>query len=94
MVIRSFADDATRRVFERERVARFGHDLQRMAHRKLLLIEAADELNDLRIPPGNRLESLEGDRAGQHSIRVNDQYRICFRWTPSGAEDVEIVDYH
>lgn len=93
-VIRSFADDATRKVFERERVARFGHDLQRMAHRKLLLIEAADELNDLRIPPGNRLEALRGDRAGQHSIRVNDQYRLCFRWTTSGAEDVEIVDYH
>jgi proteic killer suppression protein len=93
-MIRSFADDATRKVFERERVAQMGHDLQRMAHRKLLLIEAADELNDLRIPPGNRLEALKGDRAGQHSVRVNDQYRICFRWTASGAEDVQIVDYH
>jgi proteic killer suppression protein len=92
-MIRSFADDATRKVFERERVAQMGHDLQRVAHRKLL-IEAADELNDLRIPPGNRLEALKGDRAGQHSIRVNDQYRICFRWTASGAEDVQIVDYH
>jgi proteic killer suppression protein len=93
-VIRSFADDATSKVFERERVARFGHDLQRMAHRKLLLIEAADELSDLRVPPGNRLEALKGDRAGQHSIRINDLYRICFRSTASEAADVEIVDYH
>jgi proteic killer suppression protein len=93
-MIRSFADDATRKVFERERVAQMGHDLQRVAHRKLLLLEAADKLNDLRIPPGNRLEALKGDRAGQHSIRVNDQYRICFRWTASGAEDVQIVDDH
>lgn len=62
-----------------------------MAHREPLLIEAADELNDLRISPGNWLEALEGNRSGQHS---NDQYRICFRWTSSGAEDVEIVDYH
>ncbi|MFE5669993.1 type II toxin-antitoxin system RelE/ParE family toxin [Agromyces sp. NPDC056523] len=93
-MIRSFANEATRRVFDRERVAKMGHDLQRMAHRKLLLIEAAEDLNDLRIPPGNRLEALKGDRAGQHSIRINDQYRICFRWTPSGAEDVEIVEYH
>jgi proteic killer suppression protein len=93
-MIRSFADDATRKAFERERVAQMGHDLQRVAHRKLLLIEAADELNDLRIPPGNRLEALKGDRAGQHSIRVNDQYRIWFRWTAAGAEDVQIVDDH
>lgn len=93
-MIRSFADDATHQVFERERVAQMGDDLQRMAHRKLLLIETADELNDLRIPPGNRLEALKGDRAGQDSVRVNDQYRICFRWTASGAEDVQIVDYH
>ena len=71
-----------------------GHDLQRMAHRKLLLIEAAEDLNDLRIPPGNRLEALKGDRSGQHSIRINDQWRIIFRWTDTGPEEVEIVDYH
>ncbi len=58
------------------------------------MLDAATELEDLRVPPGNRLEALKGDRAGQHSIRVNDQWRICFRWTDAGAEDVEIVDYH
>ena len=65
-----------------------------MANRKLLIIDAAEALNDLRVPPGNRLEQLRGDRAGQHSIRINDQWRICFNWTASGAADVEITDYH
>ena len=65
-----------------------------MARRKLRRLEIADRLEDLRVPPGNRLEVLKGDRAGQHSIRVNDQFRVCFRWTGTGAEDVEIVDYH
>jgi toxin HigB-1 len=65
-----------------------------MANRKLLIIDAAEALNDLRVPPGNRLEQLHGDRAGQHSIRINDQWRICFNWTASGAADVEITDYH
>jgi proteic killer suppression protein len=60
----------------------------------LLILDAADYLTDLRRPPGNRLEALQGNRDGQHSIRINDQWRICFRWTPAGAEDVEIVDYH
>ena len=65
-----------------------------MAYRKLLMLDAAETLADLRVPPGNRLEALKGDRAGQHSIRVNDQWRICFTWTPAGAADVEITDYH
>jgi proteic killer suppression protein len=65
-----------------------------MAHRRLRQLNAAGRPDDLRIPPGNRLEKLVGDRAGQHSIRVNDQYRICFRWTEHGPEDVELVDYH
>jgi proteic killer suppression protein len=67
--------------------------LERQARRKLLLLDAAASLEDLRIPPGNRLEALAGDRKGQHSIRINDQWRICFRWN-DGAHDVEIVDYH
>lgn len=62
--------------------------------RKLLLVDAAERLDDLRVPPGNRLEKLKGDRAGQHSIRVNDQWRVCFRWEGADAQDVEIVDYH
>ena len=65
-----------------------------MAQRRLVLLDAAEVLQDLRIPPGNRLEALKGDRAGQHSIRVNDQWRICFVWTPNGPEKVELVDYH
>jgi proteic killer suppression protein len=65
-----------------------------MANRKLLIIDAAEKLNDLRVPPGTRLERLRGDRAGQYSIRINDQWRICFTWTTAGAADVEIADYH
>ncbi len=68
--------------------------IQRKALMKLLLLDAAHELEELRVPPGNRLEALRGDRQGQHSIRINDQWRICFLWTPAGPRDVEIVDYH
>jgi proteic killer suppression protein len=68
--------------------------VQRRAHRKLLLLDAAEQLEELRVPPGNRLERLAGDRAGQHSIRINDQWRICFRWKEGDAHDVEICDYH
>jgi toxin HigB-1 len=68
--------------------------IEAVARRKLLQLELAVRLGDLRVPPGNRLEALKGDRAGQYSIRVNDQWRVCFRWTEGGAEDVEIVDYH
>src|SRR4051812_39960275 len=93
-MIRSFRDDATERLFRRESVGKFGRPLRRAALRKLLLLDAAESLGDLRIPPGNRLEKLAGDREGQHSIRVNDQYRVCFRWEGGDACDVEIVDYH
>ena len=93
-MIRSFANADTERVWRRQRVRRFGPDLQRMANRKLLIIDAAETLNDLRVPPGNRLEQLRSDRAGQYSIRINDQWRICFSWTAAGAADVEIIDYH
>ena len=93
-MIQSFADQQTRKVWDRRHVRRFGTDLQRAAQRKLRILNAADTINDLRIPPGNRLEKLTGDRNGQHSIRINDQYRICFVWTPSGPGEVEITDYH
>lgn len=93
-MIRSFADRDTARLFDREPVRRFPVGLQRTMLRKLVVLDAADALQDLRSPPGNRLEKLQGDRAGQHSIRVNDQWRICFRWREGDAHDVEIVDYH
>ncbi|MBI1352378.1 MAG: type II toxin-antitoxin system RelE/ParE family toxin [Actinomycetales bacterium] len=93
-MIRSFKDSNTEKVWNREPVRAFGSDLQRAAQKKLRLLNAASELNSLRVPPGNRLEKLSGDRAGQYSIRVNDQYRICFTWADGGADDVEITDYH
>jgi len=92
-MIRSFRDAAIQRLFADEDVPRF-RSIERQARRKLLLLDAAGTLNDLRQPPGNRLEALRGDRRGQHSIRVNDQWRICFIWHDGGAEQVEIVDYH
>jgi toxin HigB-1 len=92
-VIKSFKCEDTRKLFETGKSARFGSIL-RVATRKLTQLEAAATLEFLRSPPGNRLEALKGDREGQYSIRVNDQWRICFRWTPAGPEDVEIVDYH
>ena len=94
IVIRSFRNRQTSSVFERERSRRLPPNVQRRAHRKLLLLDAAEALGDLRVPPGNRLERLVGDRAGQYSIRVNDQWRICFRWERGDAYDVEIADYH
>ena len=93
-MIRSFADRDTERLWEREPVRAFPSDLRRVMLRKLGHIDAAVRLEELRLPPGNRLEKLHGDRAGQHSIRVNDRWRICFRWTGSDADEVEIVDYH
>ena len=93
-MIRSFRDRETERVFERERSRRLPPDVQRRAHRKMLLLDAAEALDDLRVPPGNRLERLSAGRAGQYSIRVNDQWRICFRWERGDAYDVEIADYH
>jgi len=92
-VIRSFRGGDARRIFEGGRSKRFGN-IQPVVERKLLLLDAATTLQDLASPPNNRLEALKGDRKGQHSIRINDQYRLCFRWTKNGPEDVEIVDYH
>jgi proteic killer suppression protein len=92
-VIVSFRDSDTEALAAGRRVRRFQR-IEAVARRKLRQLEIAGRLTDLRVPPGNRLEALKGDRAGQYSIRVNDQYRICFRWTPAGAADVEIVDYH
>ena len=93
-MIRSFRDRETERVFRREGTRKFPPAVQRMAQRKLVILDAAESLQDLRVPPGNRLEKLSGDRAGQHSVRINDQWRVCFRWTDGDAHDVEIVDYH
>jgi toxin HigB-1 len=93
-VIQSFGDADTERVWRRERVRRFGSDLQRKANRKLLIVDAAETLNDLRVPPGNRLERLRGERVRQYSIRINDQWRICFTWSAAGPANVEIIDYH
>ena len=92
-MIRSFRDSATERLFADEDVPRF-RAIERQARRQLLLLNGAGSLNDLRSPPGNRLEALKGDRKGQHSIRINSQWRICFVWRNGGAENVEIVDYH
>jgi len=93
-MIKSFRDRDTERLFKRERVRRLPTRLHRAALRKLLILDAAERLQDLRVPPANRLEKLKGDRAGQHSIRINDQWRICFRWRDGDAHDVEIADYH
>lgn len=93
MPILSFRCPLTAALFARERIVRFVN-IEASARRKLMLLDAAKDLKDLRIPPGNRLEALSGDRAGQHSIRINDQWRLCFCWTADGAQDVEIVDYH
>ena len=92
-MIRSFGDEETRKLFETGRIKRFS-GFADIAMRKLAQLEAAHTLDFLRAPPGNRLEALKGDRKGQCSIRINDQFRICFRWTPDGPEQVEIVDYH
>jgi len=92
-MIRSFKNEATRELFETG-LSRQWISMQSAARRKLDQIEAAANLNDLKIPPGNRLEPLKADHAGQHSIRINNRYRICFEWIPDGAHNVEITDYH
>ena len=92
-MIVSFRDSDTEALASGRRVKRFVA-IESVARRKLRQLEIAGRLEDLRVPPGNRLEVLKGDRAGQHSIRINDQYRVCFRWTQAGPEDVEIVDNH
>ena len=94
LVIRSFGNDATERLWSRHRSKELDPRIERVALRKLAMLDAAETLNDLRVPPGNRLEALRGDRVGQHSIRINQQWRICFTWTDAGPQDVQIVDYH
>jgi proteic killer suppression protein len=93
-MISSFASDEARQIYEGELARHLPRDIQRTARRKLLYLDNAKSLQDLRIPPANRLEALHGDRAGQYSIRINDQWRVCFRWKDGTASDVEIVDYH
>ncbi len=93
-MIRSFGEREAERIFGRLSGSKLAQPLQRAALRKLLMIDAAGVLDDLRIPPGNRLEKLAGDREGLYSIRINDQWRVCFRWEDGDAHDVEIVDYH
>jgi proteic killer suppression protein len=93
-VIKSFGDRDTERLSAREPVRRYPAELRRAMLRKLVAVDAAEALDDLRVPPGNRVEKLRGDRAGQYSIRVNDQWRVCFAWRDSDAYDVSIVDYH
>jgi toxin HigB-1 len=93
-MIRSFKDKETQNLFERKRSRKLPSDIQQVALRKLRMLNRADTLQDLRVPPANRLERLIGDREGQHSIRINDQWRICFSWKDGDALNVEIVDYH
>jgi toxin HigB-1 len=93
-VIRSFVCRKTERLWQRRRDHGLPPSIERVALRKLTQLDRSQGLRDLILPPGNRLEALRGDRAGQHSIRINDQYRLCFRWRGEDAHDVEIVDYH
>ncbi|MBM4341256.1 MAG: type II toxin-antitoxin system RelE/ParE family toxin [Deltaproteobacteria bacterium] len=93
-MIRSFKDNEAEKIFKRQRSSKLPEMLQRAALRKLRMLNRAANLNDLRVPPANRLEKLRGDRLGQHSIRINDQWRICFKWQGNDAFHVELVDYH
>ena len=93
-MIRSFNDKETEKIWLGTVSRRLPNDIQSAARRKLRMLNSARRLDDLRIPPANRLEALKGERRGQHSIRINDQWRICFRWSEGDASDVEIVDYH
>lgn len=93
-MIRSFKDEETRKIFHRERSTKLDQGMQPVAFRKLRMIHNSKTINDLRIPPANHLEKLRGDREGQYSIRINNQYRICFMWKDGDAYQVEIVDYH
>jgi proteic killer suppression protein len=93
-MIKSFADKATQKIYQREFVKKLPAEVQQAGLRKLRMLNNAKSLRDLRSPPGNRLEKLKGDRAGQHSIRINDQWRVCFEWRENDAYGVEITDYH
>lgn len=93
-MIQSFKDKEAQRIFHRERSRKLPHDIQKVALRKLRMLNRAANINDLRVPPANRLERLKGARADQYSIRINDQWRICFVWNAGDAFEVEIVDYH
>ncbi len=93
-MIKTFRCKHTEKLFARKHVSKISGDIRRKALRLLLVLDAAERLEDLRVPPGNQLEKLGGDRLGQYSIRINDQWRICFRWHGSNAHEVEIVDYH
>lgn len=93
-MVKTIADKETDKIFNREFSHRLPPEIQRSAHRKLLVLHAAETLQDLANPPSNHLEKLSGSREGQHSIRINDQWRICFVWQAGDAYDVEIVDYH
>ena len=92
-MIVSFKDADTEKVWNREQTKKFSLELQKLGKRRLMWLDAAEILQDLRLPPGNRLEKLSGDREGQYSIRINNQWRICFNWSPNGASNVEIVNY-
>ena len=93
-MIKTFRDKETEKIFNRLVSRKLPPTIQHLARRKLVILDAATELNALRVPPGNRLEALRGDRKGQHNIRINDQWRICFRWKSGDAYNVEIADYH
>jgi len=93
-MIKSFRDNETEKIFNRQLSKKLPENIQSIARKKLVILDSASELNDLKIPPGNRLEALRGNRKGQHSIRINDQWRICFIWRDNDAYDPEITDYH
>ncbi|MBT9160204.1 MAG: Toxin HigB-1 [Dehalococcoidia bacterium] len=93
-MVQSFRDKDAEKIFNHEGTRRYSENIQKVALRKLAILDAAEALQDLMLPPGNRLEKLSGDRSGQHSIRINDQWRICFKWGDGNAYDVEIADYH
>ncbi len=93
-MIKSFRDKETEKIFNRQLSNKLPQNIQRIARKKLVILDAVTDLNDLRIPPGNRLEAMKGNRKGQHSIRINEQWRICFKWREGDAHEVEIIDYH